>query len=189
VPTALAGIFTYTPLGELKKAPIKARETVRVPIVLVLQPDNVQWCWAAVAVCIHNYWTMYDGTSTWNQCELVGGMLSQPCCVDPVPDSCNKTGKVDKALTHLGNPFASDGKLTAPALKKRLMAEGKRTPIAALTTPPSGPHAVVLCGYKTYWNRPLHVRVGDPLYGITWFSFPEFEGEGWTHSYVTAPVS
>lgn len=147
--------------------------------------QHSEWCWAAVTVSVDHY---FNNKSTWCQCRLVthvaklkkGLNLNVKNCgtcqkPDPVPEKCNKTFYLDKALRTVRRlkGKARDAPLSFHQVDKEIKA---RRPVCAEITWGKGPdaHAVVISGCVRAKSGRRYVDVEDPLSGSSTWLLEEF---------------
>lgn len=103
------------------KAP-KNPEPLATPIVHAVtftmqSQQQSNWCWAAVAASVADY---YDPPSGWTQYTVVNAVNGRTdCCHFPTSTACNCPGSVADALTATGN-LASVG---GPVSKETIIGE------------------------------------------------------------------
>jgi hypothetical protein len=78
------------------------------------------WCWAATARSVsHYYWFL----SRWSQCNIACAELSlTTCCDAPVPDACNVSWWLAKALQRTQNFVSVTGPVDFAAVKAEIDA-------------------------------------------------------------------
>lgn len=157
------------------------------PSILLLfkmqhQVEN-QWCWAATAVSISQY---YNPSSHWTQCQVATTALGiSNCCI--LPTLCNKPWYLERALSITNNFTSIQGALSFHDVELEL--SNGRVVGARVGWFGGGGHFMVIYGCKTI-NGINYYYIDDPIYGkseILEFAFQTaYQGAGsWTHSYIT----
>lgn len=156
--------------------------------------QQTNWCWAAVAVSIHNF---LDGSGGLTQGRIATPVLQAekqiPAGVDcsGTPELCNYTAALDDALKISGNlrrgGFLRDQHLIFEAVKRWVNAN---LPVGArITWAGGGAHFVVLDGYREFASGARQVHVEDPLYGPSFQLYEDFvadypPGGNWQDTYL-----
>lgn len=127
---------------------------------------QTQWCWAAVAVSIHDF--LQTSSGTWTQETLATAVLrlnslitaSDNCSLDPV--KCNKPTSLSTALKVTGNlqEALADEILTFDALKDWLGAR-LPVPIRIVWYGGSKAHFIVIDGFQVLQSGRQQVFVKD----------------------------
>jgi len=148
-----------------------------------------EWCWAAVAVSVDQY---FNDASARTQCDLVSDVLGVKCCGDS--DDCDKPNDLEKAL---GNKIGV-GKLREPVQNRALEFAEIRDQLAQgfpvcvrIEWPDGGGHFVVIDGADTVGGvQAVHIQ--DPLHDATTISYRDFLTRyrlvgRWTDTYLVQP--
>ncbi|WP_375764842.1 hypothetical protein NR798_24300 [Archangium gephyra] len=155
-----------------------------------------QWCWAAIAVSISQYYEKQ--ASPWTQCMLANRELGMAadCCVEG--DSCNTSWYLERALNRVGH-YREYRKLVPtssqfPLIKQEL--DSGRLPCVRVSWRKSTEgHFLLITGYITdhqngRWREFLDVS--DPRYGSDTRTLEyshlmsRYRSIGvWTHTYLT----
>ncbi|TDO06481.1 papain like cysteine protease AvrRpt2 [Mycobacterium sp. BK086] len=137
----------------------------RLPFVMQPQEQS-NWCWAAVAVSVANY---YDGTSR-SQCSFVNTFLGRDdCCPGPTaPSPCNVAEDIQPALEATGRwQGKKDGPVSAADLAVIRDRPVGRPLVVEIHWKSSRPprlqnHFLAIIGHRVRDNM---VAVADPAYG------------------------
>jgi hypothetical protein len=158
--------------------------------VVVQDQEQTQWCWAAVAQAIDQF---YHPGSTLTQCQIATKQLSANCCDTPLPNGCNRPSLLEKALcvvkcfdqgpTHPTLPFND--------LRNRIKANDPKPICARIGYEDLGGHFVVIKGVL---ERAQMLLIADPSDGERLVPFSEFlenyQGFGaWSDYYLTDKVN
>jgi len=149
--------------------------------------EQQQWCWAAVAVSIGNFY----GGHQWNQCSLVNSVLGcNNCCTDPCPGCCNIPWRLERALITVGHLSAVESGAKS-YLITRAEIDSERPLCARIGWDGGGGHFVIIMGYLEGNDGDEFLHIWDPKSGKSIVTMDEFtrryKGTGsWTHSYFTS---
>ena len=152
------------------------------------------WCWAAVAVSLHNF--LNPNNASWTQ-----GSLATPVLVgeqeikkgvdcSSTPGLCNFPAALHDALKHTGNldELLSNTRLGFNSIKQWVNAN---LPLGLrIGWPGGGGHFIVIDGFVEYVSGEQVVNVEDPLFGPSSWDYQEilddYLGEGgvWTDTYT-----
>ena len=146
------------------------------------------WCWAAVAVSVARF---YDEATPWTQCRMADAELGRSdCCVEGASSACNVPGSLHTSLARTGHlDHWTAASVTFPGVSAEVHLGN---PLGArIAWEEGGAHFVAIFGYTDGDGSTAagFVSVGDPWYGNSDVSYPEFckryRGSGtWTHSYI-----
>ena len=168
-----------------------------MPEFVMQYQQEDQWCWAAVAVSVHQF--LDPATSgTWTQPTLATQVLHKnkliPATVDcsKTPGQCNLPWRLDDALTAVGNLQlpAEAGILSFEALTELI---DKQLPVCARIVWYTGNgHFVALTGYRTFSSGAQQVYVQDPYYGPSYQLYEDLvadypPGGSWQDTYMVQP--
>ncbi|MBS1859516.1 MAG: hypothetical protein JST11_29345 [Acidobacteria bacterium] len=158
------------------------------------QQQQPNWCWAAVAVSIHNF---LDLTATLTQGGVATSVLLEdariPAGVDcsSTPGLCNYTAALADALRISGNlrpgGYVPNGHLAFDSLKNWVNAN---LPVGArIVWAGGGAHFIVLDGYREFVSGARQVHVQDPLYGPSFQYYDDLvadypPGGNWQDTYL-----
>jgi len=169
--------------GALGGAPVSSRA---LPLVMQIQ-EKSQWCWAAVASSIKDFYA----TGAMAQCAIASAELGLACCpTASAAPGCNVPWYLDRALRRVGHldrmTFTSESFATV-----QLEVNGGRPLCARIAWSGSGAHFVGLGGWSLDHIGTQYIDVHDPFYGFTTATYTSFltsyraPGDTWTHSYFT----
>jgi hypothetical protein len=166
--------------------------------------QQTNWCWAAVAVSIHDFLNPPDpvGGFSWTQPILATrlleeqGITSPPCMETPESRVCNQPQALDVSLTITQN-LMPDGALA----KKHLTFEcienwvNAQLPVAArIKWRGAGAHFIALDGCKvtTSGQRLVHVQDPNPHTSPTLWDYDDLveqyqEAGYWRDTYLVMP--
>jgi hypothetical protein len=158
-----------------------------LPLAMQRQ-ENDQWCWAAVASSVADFY----GTGPTTQCAIAGSELGLVCCpAQPPAIGCDVPWYLDRALQRVGHLHCMTFVSESFATVQREVNGGK--PLGArIAWSASGAHFVGLAGWSIDAMGTEYVDVHDPFYGFTTSTYASFvagyrsPGDAWTHSYFTA---
>jgi hypothetical protein len=130
------------------------------------QEDN--WCWAAVAVSIHNF---LDPATPLTQAALATAVLRKDgaiaatvdCSLTPTPRVCNTTASLTDALTTNLNEPVPGHPVTFQSISSEI--DAGRPVCVQIDWQEGGAHAIALDGYYILASGAEVVSVQDPLYG------------------------
>jgi Papain-like cysteine protease AvrRpt2 len=125
-----------------------------LPIKVETQ-ERINWCWAAAAVSISNY---YTNTQKWRQCELANLTFNRKDCCSGL--RCNSQSSFWGALERTGN--ASSLVQGPIALDQIIWAIDRGEPIAVVLTSGIGNHGVIITGYNNHDPKRPTIKVQDP---------------------------
>ena len=142
--------------------------------------ERTLWCWAAVAVSVHNF--LDEGNET--QADLAGKVLGGDCTQS---NACDTGADLGLALKVVGNwKETRNTPLTFESIKQWIDAG---LPICVKITWYDGSgHAIVIDGYRE-WGQTQLVHAQDPLYGPSWQLYDELvqdypPGGSWQGTYL-----
>jgi hypothetical protein len=154
------------------------------------------WCWAAVAVSVHNFLNANSGITQGELATKVLDMEKQiPSGVDcsKTPGLCNCSAGLDDALTEAGNlklrGFLQNQFLLFDSIKRWVNAD---LPVGArIVWFGDGAHFIVLDGYREFNSGEQLVHVQDPLYGPSYQDYQDLvndypPGGNWQDTYLVA---
>jgi len=198
--TSLLDQATWQQVGDPVPPVDASPKALSLIFAMQYQRQN-QWCWAALAVSVAQY---YTPTSTVTQCSMAtwafGNAAKVDCCTAQAGPlyPCNQPYQVDTALAYLGN-------LNPPTLNQSLLFSDVVNQIFAAT--PIGirivwqgggnvGHALCITGYDCTDPSAANalIELKDPTYGATLVTFVGFpanyhNGQAWTHTYLTKAPS
>ena len=144
------------------------------------------WCWAATARSVsHYYWFL----SRWSQCNIACAELSlTTCCDAPVPDACNVSWWLAKALQRTQNFVSVTGPVDFAAVKTEI--DAGRPVGARIGWSGGGGHFCVIYGYTAGLFGDNYFDIDDPIYGKSHLTVSDFsnnyQGTGtWTDTDFT----
>lgn len=151
----------------------------------VQRQEQSQWCWAAVAASVSQY---YDPAGEWTQCQLANVELGQQtCCLNGATRACNRPWRLDSALQRTDNLNRMTSNVsTLTEIHGEI--DSSRPLALRIGWQGGGGHFVIVIGYSAGTDPLLSIE--DPLRGrrdITYSTLQTaYEGAGtWTHSYYT----
>ena len=143
------------------------------------------WCWAATATSVSLfYWFL----SAWTQCKVASAELGRTdCCNSVVPDACNATWYLSKALQRTQNLVSNTGVVSFEEVTAEI--DAGRPVGARVGWSGGGGHFMVIYGYSIV-GLTRYFDIDDPIYGkshITVSTFSSnYQGSGsWTDTYFT----
>ncbi|MDD5199094.1 MAG: papain-like cysteine protease family protein [Terrimicrobiaceae bacterium] len=128
------------------------------------------WCWAATSRSIsHFYWQ----ASPWTQCKIAGAELNlTTCCQSPVPDACNVSWLLSKALTRTKNFVSVTGPVSFATVRAEI--DAGRPVGARIGWSGGGGHFVVIHGYTHVIGGEDWFDIDDPIYGKSHLKVSDF---------------
>jgi hypothetical protein len=152
------------------------------------------WCWAAVAVSLHNF--LNPNKASWTQ-----GSLATPVLVEEkeiksgvdctsTPGLCNIPAALNDALDQTGNlrEYLGNTRLTYDSIKNWVNAN---LPLGLrIVWPGTGAHFIVIDGFVERTTGEQLVHVEDPITGASVWHYQElfvnYAGQGgvWTDTYT-----
>lgn len=136
--------------------------------VKVLPQSNLNWCWAAVAAAIGNF---YEPNRGWTECELATHFAKCDCCTAPNVPACNQVQHIADAMTRYTHNLRGAARdqpdncwLTADEIRAEI---GAGHPICMrlvwTALPPDSPaHDIVVRGIFKDVNGVDYLNVSDP---------------------------
>jgi hypothetical protein len=157
--------------------------------------QKTNWCWAAVAVSIHNFLNSGGGLTQGEiATQVLQAELQIPKGVDctQTPNLCNFTAALDDALRISGDlqspgGFQRNRHLDFQSVKAWVDA---KLPVGArIVWFGGGAHFVAVDGYREFRSGARQVHVQDPFYGPTYQSYEDFvadypPGGNWQDTYL-----
>jgi hypothetical protein len=179
------------PLAKVKNAPVAANLSVGAADFPVEAQQMSNWCWAASASALTNFYNNAAGPST--QPQIVAQVLEMDVCASGLPtDDCNKMADFSVVLTdihHLQAPMVDD------ILEQQKLIDQltNNNPVGCqMNIPGIGGHIVLVVAATTDGQGTLFVTVADPADGtlpvMTYAQLStDFRGHGgqWVRSYLT----
>jgi Papain-like cysteine protease AvrRpt2 len=176
------------PLKSLEAAVPTSTGTITKIDFKVSHQKKDQWCWAAVASSVANY---YHPGSGCTQCEVASKKFKVDCSSDKT-GICDKMLELDEALALTGNLKESisavldTDKITAELQKKHPVC------IRVYWREDSGGHFLVITGvYQDSSDGSDHLILSDPIYNDSDClksklvnGFYQHQGQ-WTDTYLT----
>lgn len=109
-----AGIETPSFMGPFKDVPPVIRRAADPAAVAGAPPgalpfqiqvqQQTQWCWAAVAASVTDYFNAANGGAVKAQCELASDYAKpSDCCADPAAEGCNEPSALETVLGDIGH--------------------------------------------------------------------------------------
>jgi hypothetical protein len=131
------------------------------------------WCWAATARSVsHYYWFL----SRWSQCNIACAELSlTTCCDAPVPDACNVSWWLAKALQRTQNFVSVTGPVDFAAVKAEI--DAGRPVGARIGWSGGGGHFCVIYGYTAGLFGDNYFDIDDPIYGKSHLTVSDFSNQ------------
>jgi hypothetical protein len=139
---------------------------------------RLNWCWAAAAASIANY---YEKNETWTPCKVANLVLGRTDCCGVSGVQCDKSVEFFEALKTMGHlEDAPRSGLSFSDVKKEI---DKGRPILAALKGLAG-HGVVITGYNNFNPKTRTIEVQDPSGGskivCDFKKFPGSYGRGYT---------
>lgn len=154
-----------------------------LPVTIPLQLQR-NWCWAAVATGVANFFNIASG---WSQCRVASKALTpNDCCAHPGSQGCNVPYFLNLALTVVGHYVAYSG--VEPMATIQLEIDAGRPVGARIGWAGGGGHFMVIAGYDLVNDSFL---ILDPIYGSNIVPRVTFEtayqGSGsWSNTFYTS---
>ena len=164
--------------------------------MLVEHQHEDNWCWAAVAVSIHNYLNppatpadaLRQGVLA-TEVLLQDGQIPAGVNCDQTPGLCDYPGRLDEALAAAGNlrRVMPGNHLDYISIKACIDAN---LPVGArIVWWGGGAHFIVLDGYRELANGDVLISVEDPLYGPSFQHYDDLvndypPGGGWQDTFI-----
>ncbi|MEA3187271.1 MAG: hypothetical protein QOD99_1101 [Chthoniobacter sp.] len=128
------------------------------------------WCWAATARSVsHFYWFL----SRWSQCKIACAELNlTTCCDTTVPDDCNVSWYLAKALTRTQNFVSVTGTVSFATVKADI--DAGRVVGARIGWSGGGGHFCVIYGYTEAIFGEDYFDIDDPIYGKSHLTVSDF---------------
>ncbi|MEO8372542.1 MAG: papain-like cysteine protease family protein [Candidatus Solibacter sp.] len=156
---------------------------------------ETQWCWAAVAVSIHNF--LNPGGTTWTQADVATPVLHAEHRIGPsvdcsvTPGTCNIPAALDQALHKTGN-LRREGFLPNQLLPFDNIKEwvDLHLPVGVrILWWGGGGHFVVIAGYRVLDSIREQLLVLDPRGYATFVDYEDLvadygEGGIWQDTYL-----
>src|ERR1017187_4407865 len=145
-----------------------------MPDFMMQQQQETEWCWAAVAVSIHQF---LDPASAgeWTQATLATAVLRQEEQIPPGvdcslnPELCNLPANLDHALKIAVNLLVFDPNHNLPFENLQQWIDRKLPVCARIVWDDGGAHFIALDGYRVFSSGAQQVHVQDPLYQVGFF--------------------
>jgi hypothetical protein len=160
------------------------------------QQQEPNWCWAAVAVSVHNFLNANAGMTQGQVATPVLEKEQQiPAGVDcsQTPGLCNYSAGLDDALNVTGNlksgGFLQNEYLLFDSIENWVNAQ---LPIGArIVWYGGGAHFIALDGYRVFNSGEQQVHVQDPLYGPSYQDYEDLvndypPGGNWQDTYLVS---
>jgi len=163
----------------------------------VQHQDEHNWCWAAVAVSLHEFLTPVTTAAarTWTQGQLAtallraNGMIPNGVDCSLTPDYCDYPAFLQDALNITGNLWSTlpNSYLNFDSLQDWINA---KLPVAArIVWWGGGAHFVLIDGYRVMASGEQQVHVQDPLYGVSYQLYDDLvtaypPGGWWRDTYL-----
>ena len=144
--------------------------------------EQSEWCWAAVAASIDNY---FNPKSPRTQCKIASLVIGQDCCDEA---DCNQLETLIDALKdihYLSRTIV--GTVSFEEIQKEI---NRRRPVCArIEWTGGGAHFVVISGYEVLPSGARHVYIDDPFNTPSIVDYDEFKtaycGDGeWKDTYL-----
>ena len=151
------------------------------------QPQDSNWCWAAVGVSVNRY---FSPDSTLELCDLASQILNDPgCCGDP-PSGLDKTAFLQDVLRHLN--LLREPPETSSALFDDVRAQTNASlPVCVRIGWPdqSRGHFVAIRGFARSASGEQWVDIADPYFQDSTIPYDDFvqayQGDGeWTDTFL-----
>ena len=169
-----------------------------MPDFVMQQQREDQWCWAAVAVSVHQYLDPL-AASAWTQESLATKVLTKTSMISAAidcsktPGQCNLPARLEDALTAVGNLSATGAVAGILSFENLTQWIDKQLPVCARIVWFTGAgHFVALTGYRTFSSGAQQVYVQDPFYGPSYQLYEDFvndypPGGSWQDTYLVQP--
>ncbi len=151
------------------------------------QPQNSNWCWAAVGVSVNRY---FLPDSPLEMCDLAGQILNDPDTCKVPPSGLDKTGHLENVLRYLGllKEPPELGALDFDNIRAQINASLPVCVRIEWSDQVSG-HFVVISGFARSASGDLWVDVADPYYENATVLYDEFVhaylGDGeWNYTFL-----
>jgi hypothetical protein len=178
------GPFRDIPAGP--QAGAASRQNQLTSFVMQAQ-EHPEWCWAAVAASVSDFFAQILGTSKESQCTIASRCQGLPCC-PPLPPNWN--GNITWALEDALGPHLAQGPIDGPLFFADIVKEvdAKRPVCCRIKFAADNGHFNAIVGYDDAYDE---VIVRDPLYTDTDGRLPydtfvkNYHGGRWDSSYRT----
>jgi hypothetical protein len=167
---------------------LDALVAVQIQGFVVAQQEQTQWCWAALAASVANF---YNPNPAITQCSLASWAFAPAdCCANGGSLACNQPYSIAAGLAHVGHLNAAlPNGMTMPAIELEIDASRPIGVRVAWTGGGGAAHAMAIKGYDNAQGHQM-IDISDPTYGestVAFAGFPgNYQGGGtWTHSYTT----
>ena len=166
-----------------------------MPDFVMQTQQEDQWCWAAVAVSVHQYLDPLS-TGAWTQETLATQVLLTGKQIPPsvdcskTPGQCNLPSRLDQALTTVGNLGSAGAVAGILSFENLTQWIDKQLPVCARIVWFTGSgHFVALTGYRTFASGLQQVYVQDPHYGPSYQNYEDLvadypPGGSWQDTYL-----
>lgn len=144
---------------------------------------EVEWCWAAVAASVDNYFNPF---ASLPQCRIATNVLGKDACSDP--EASNISATLQKALKVVDRLRGIQARqLTFDELRGEL--DAGHPVCVRIAWHGGGAHFVVISGYYVSPTGVRTVEVSDPWYPNSTRDFDQFPegyhgGGDWTASFL-----
>jgi hypothetical protein len=131
-----------------------AEDQRHLPIEIETQ-QRINWCWAAAAVSIANY---YANTREWKQCQLANQIFDRTDCCNAL--KCDRQATFWGALKETGNASSI---VNGPiSMDQVIWAIDRGEPISVVLKALVGNHGVVITGYNNHDPKHPTIQIRDP---------------------------
>jgi hypothetical protein len=141
-------------------------------IFTMQQEIQTNWCWAAVAASVGNY---YAGQETWDQCTVANLELHRTdCCGSGGAGPCNVYGYLASALNRVD--CLQNWAIAQRAVFEKVLCEidHGRPVCVRVAWRGGGAHFVAITGYSNRDPEDARMLIQDPLFqyqDIPWIDF------------------
>jgi hypothetical protein len=184
-PASFLGPFQDVPAGPPSGTASRQNELAS----FLMQPqEHSEWCWAAVAASVSDFYAQVSGTAKESQCAIASRCLTYQCC-PPLPPGWN--GNTFWALENALGAHLAQGPIDGPLSFSDIVTEidAKRPVCCRISFDGVDGHFNAIVGYDDTDDEEVIIR--DPLYTNTNSRFPyatfvkNYQGGSWDNSYRT----
>lgn len=140
---------------------------------IIQHQQESEWCWAAVAATIDQY---FNPLSPLRQCDVATRVLGSDNCSNPI----NEPAILGDAV-QVVNPQRVNLERALNFDELRREIDAGRPVCCAIEWTGGGGHAVVVTGYRVLTSGVRHIHVEDPLNASGDFDFDEFRNAYYGH--------
>ena len=155
------------------------------------QQEYENWCWAAVSASVYDY--LYPH-ARMKQCEVASKVLSNECCVQPLPDPLNAAASLEDAFQSIHVAQSLQGEPIAFQEVRAHLDNALPVCVRIQWRGQDRGHFVIIIGYGVAKSGEEWIDLADPFFGYmcvpySWFRNSYQEIGRWDESFlIHAPV-